>query len=58
MREIQSFENLIFEYVYNSKKELVEEIKEKLSRKSAFSAFKRWIIKNNTRYKELEKYFD
>lgn len=58
MREIQSFENIIFEYVYNSKKELVEEIKEKLSRKSAFSAFKRWIIKNNTRYKELEKYFD
>ena len=58
MREIQSFENLIFEYVYNSKKELVEEIKEKLSRKSAFSAFKRWIIKNNARYKELEKYFD
>lgn len=58
MREIQSFENLIFEYVYNSKKELAEEIKEKLSRKSAFSAFKRWIIKNNTRYKELEKYFD
>ena len=41
MREIQSFENLIFEYVYNSKKELVEEIKEKLSSKSAFSAFKR-----------------
>jgi len=58
MREIQSFENLIFEYVYNSKEELVEEIKEKLSRKSAFSAFKRWIIKNNARYKELEKYFD
>lgn len=58
MREIQSFENLIFEYVYNSKKELVEEIKEKLSRKSVFSAFKRWIIKNNARYKELEKYFD
>lgn len=58
MREIQSFENLIFEYIYNSKKELVEEIKEKLSRKSAFSAFKRWIIKNNARYKELEKYFD
>ncbi len=58
MREILSFEKLIFEYISNPKDDLLEEIKEMLSRKSAFSAFKRWIIKNNTRYKELEKYFD
>lgn len=58
MREIQSFENLIFEYISNPKDDLIEEIKEMLSRKSVFSAFKRWIIKNNLKYNELEKYFD
>lgn len=45
MREIQSFENLLIKHYTKSEPNYIEEIKEKLSRKSSFSAFKRWIIK-------------
>lgn len=58
MREIQIFQEAIIKYNSNPSTENIEIIKEMLSKKSAFSAFKRWIIKNNLKYQELEKYFD
>lgn len=58
MREIQNFEEVIIKYNSNPSTENIEIIKEMLSKKSAFSSFKRWIIKNNLKYQELEKYFD
>lgn len=38
--------------------EIYNQIKEAISRKSPFSAFKRQIIKNKPEYYELKKYFD
>jgi hypothetical protein len=55
--EIKKLKELLNMYTANSTMEVViDNIKKVLSRKSAFSAFKRQIIKD--KYKDLEKYFD
>lgn len=38
--------------------DLQKELKESLSKESPFSAFKRWIVKNNKKYSSLESIFD
>jgi hypothetical protein len=61
--EIDAFYKVINEYYDDpqemDKPSLLRNIKTRLSKKSAFTAFKRWIILENSILKaEFEKYFD
>lgn len=48
LKEILIFQRLLFEYLENEDKEyFLIKIKEHLSNRSSFTAFKRWIIKDN-----------
>lgn len=48
LKEIKTFQNLLFDYFDNSKDEyFLLKIKEHLSNRSAFTAFKRWIVREN-----------
>ncbi|MEA3553286.1 MAG: HNH endonuclease [Campylobacterota bacterium] len=58
LKEILIFQRLLFEYVENDDKEyFLIKIKEHLSNRSSFTAFKRWIIRDNNYLKtEFEQY--
>ena len=48
IHEIRDFQNLLFDYFENNKNEIFKiKIEEHLSSRSAFTAFKRWIIRDN-----------
>ncbi len=48
IKEIRNFQNLLFDYFENNKNEIcLIRIKEDLTNYSAFTAFKRWIIRDN-----------
>lgn len=48
IKEIKEFQDLLFEYFENDKDEFfLIKIKQHLSNRSAFTAFKRWIIRDN-----------
>jgi hypothetical protein len=48
IHEIRDFQNLLFDYFENNKNEIFKiKIEEYLSSRSAFTAFKRWIIRDN-----------
>ncbi len=48
LKEIKVFQDLLFEYYENEDKDIfLVKIKEHLSNRSAFTAFKRWIIRDN-----------
>jgi hypothetical protein len=50
LKEIKKFQDLIFDYFeYNDNSYLIK-IKYELSNKSAFTAFKRWIIRDSNKY--------
>ncbi len=56
VKELVSLQNALIEYYYNSndedyKNDVRNKIKNLVSRKSSFSAFKRWIILSNPTYK-------
>ncbi len=63
-KEVFDFQSVLFEYYYQSTDEddkniLLLKIKRLLSTKSAFTAFKRWIVIENFALKQdFEKYFD
>lgn len=58
LKEILIFQKLLFEYVENEDKEyFLIKIKEHLSNRSSFTAFKRWIIRDNDYLRqEFEQY--
>jgi len=58
LKEILVFQKLLFEYFECSDKEyFLNKIKEHLSNRSSFTAFKRWIIRDNSYLKnEFEQY--
>ncbi len=60
MFEIDRFETLLNKIsdINNIPIDLQKELKESLSKESPFSAFKRWIVKNNKKYSSLESIFD
>ncbi|GEM67575.1 hypothetical protein SMI01S_11810 [Sphingobacterium mizutaii NBRC 14946 = DSM 11724] len=63
LKDIVEFQQYLFEYTKDSNtKELklimLEKIKSHLSKKSSFTSFKRWIIRDNAGLKFLEEYFD
>ena len=48
LKELRVFQNLLFDYYENQNNEyFLIKIKEHLSNRSAFTAFKRWIIRDN-----------
>ncbi len=59
VKEIRVFQDLLFEYFENSRDEyFLKKIKQHLSNDSAFTAFKRWIIRDNeVLMSEFEEYF-
>jgi len=58
LKEMKEFEKLLLKYNQNLNAEILEKIKEQLSKQSAFSAFKRWIVKKSKDFTEMEKFFD
>jgi pyruvate dehydrogenase complex dehydrogenase (E1) component len=58
LREIRVFQNLLFDYYENEDNEyFLIKIKEHLSNRSAFTSFKRWIIRDNpTLNQQFKKY--
>jgi hypothetical protein len=63
-KEILTFQTLLWDYIYEDveddvKKIYLKKITAHLNKTSAFTAFKRWIIKKNPDLKqEFEQYFD
>jgi uncharacterized protein (TIGR02646 family) len=47
LKEIRKFQELLFEYEEYSDESILNKIKFHLNNKSAFTAFKRWIIRDN-----------
>lgn len=61
LKEILDFQEQLLGYAGNGdeKESYLKKIKEHLRKSSAFTAFKRWIIKENAFFrKDLEQYFD
>ena len=58
LKELRVFQNLLFDYYENEDNEyFLIKIKEHLSKRSAFTAFKRWIIRDNKALnKEFQQY--
>lgn len=58
--ELSDFTSLLLKYFRTEdvlkKEDLLLSIKNELSNKSEFTAFKRWIVRINSTYKELEQY--
>ena len=54
--ELRKLQKLIKKHF--KKQDVIKKIKRILSNRSPFTAFKRQIIKDNSAYKEFEKYFD
>lgn len=60
LKEIREFQNLLFGYDENEDKEyFLIKIKEHLSNRSSFTAFKRWIVRDNNYFKnEFKQYIE
>lgn len=57
--EIENFRKILYKYEKTKLKRVIErEIKSFISKESSYSTFKRWIIRNNPKYRSLEKFFD
>lgn len=58
--ELSDFTSLLLKYIRTEdtlkKEDLLVNIKRELSNESQFTAFKRWIIRTNSKYTELEQY--
>lgn len=52
LKEIRKFQELLFDYEEDNDDSYLVKIKYELSNKSAFTAFKRWIIRDNKYLKE------
>ena len=57
INEIKDFQELLFGYFENNKHEIFKvKIEEQLSSRSAFTAFKRWIVRSDLKYDHLKQY--
>ncbi|EME3968516.1 HNH endonuclease [Vibrio fluvialis] len=53
MRELNTFDSMLKHFIENQNESNMDLIKRELNKESTFPAFKRWYVRNNTKFKEL-----